>query len=257
MKTGLQTAQLGEISLLWAEPAGAGARPLVLWLHAFSWSKEDVAPQLVELAARGFVAVSWDLPQHGARSGETPDEIRLRVRGDLRRHFWPILAQAAEEVPAIIDWAVAHLDCAGEVGIGGISMGGDIAVVSAGIDRRIERVAAVLATPDWLRPGSQEPQGAAGEEQWALYHRLNPLTNAAHYRHCPAMLFVCGAEDRQVPPEGAKAFVAMLDNMYANGAGHLAIARQPGIAHRFTPWMWNEALAWFEAGCGPDAPFLR
>ena len=171
----------------------------------------------------------------------------------MRRHFWPILAQAAEEVPAIIDWASAHFGCPRDVGIGGISMGGDIAVASAGIDRRIARVAAVLATPDWLRPGSQEPQGAAGEEQWALYRRLNPLTNLAHYRHCPAMLFVCGADDRQVPPEGAEAFVAMLDNMYANSGRHLAIARQPGIAHRFTPWMGNEAMAWFEAGWSPDA----
>ena len=249
MTTDLQTARLGDISLLWAEPAGARRRALVLWLHAFSWSKEDVAQQLVELAARGFVAVSWDLPQHGQRSDETPDEIRLRVRSDLRRHFWPILAQAAEEVPAIIDWAIAHFDGVGEICIGGISMGGDVAVVSAGIDHRITRVASVLATPDWLRPGSHEPQGAAGEEQWALYHRLNPLTNLARYRHGPAMLFVCGAEDRQVPPEGAEMFVAMLGDICVNSAGNLAIARQPEIGHRFTPWMWNEAVTWLEAGC--------
>lgn len=248
MTPDLRTARLGEIPILWAEPAGAGARPLILWLHAFSWSKEDVAPQLAELAARGFVAVSWDLPQHGERSGETPDEIRRRVRSDLRRHFWPILAQAAEEVPAIIDWAAARFGCSGGVSIGGISMGGDIAVVSAGVDRRIARVAAVLATPDWLRPGSDEPPGTAEEEQWALYRRLNPLTNLARYRHCPAMLFVCGADDRQVPPEGAATFVAKLGDIHAKGAGHLAIACQPGIAHRFTPWMWNEAVAWFEAG---------
>lgn len=257
MKTGLQTARLGDIPLIWAEPASAGARPLVLWLHAFSWSKEDVAPQLLELAARGFVAVSWDLPQHGERSDETPDEIRQRVRSDLRRHFWPILAGAAEEVPAIIDWAAAHFGCAADVGIGGISMGGDIAVVSAGLDRRIARVAAVLATPDWLRPGSLEPQGVAAEEQWALYRRFDPLTHPAHYRHCPAMLFVCGAEDRQVPPEGAEAFVAMLENLYPDRAAHLAIARQLGIAHRFTPWMWSEALSWFEARRDLGAPFSR
>lgn len=257
MTTALQTARLGEIPILWAEPAGAGTRPLVLWLHAFSWSKEDVASHLVDLAARGFVAVSWDLPQHGERSSEAPDEIRLRVRSNLRRYFWPILAQGADEVPAIIDWAFAHFEGLGDVGIGGISMGGDIAVVSAGIDRRIKRVAPVLATPDWLRPGSQELQGVAEEEQWALYRRLDPLTNVAHYRHCPAMLFVCGAADRQVPPEGAEAFISTMGKLYPDGAEHVAIARQAGIAHRFTPWMWSKALAWFEAGCSPEASLPR
>lgn len=248
MTTGLRTAHLGEVPLLWAEPAGAVARPLVLWLHAFSWTKEEVARQLSDLAARGFVAVSWDLPQHGERGSETPEEIRLRVRSDLRRHFWPILAQAAEEVPAIVDWAVAHFDVRPNVAIGGVSMGGDIAVAAAGIDRRIDRVAAVLATPDWLRPGSIEPQGTADEVQWGLYRRFDPLTNAGHYSHCPEMLFVCGAEDRQVPPEGAGAFADLLGDMYAKRHRRLAIVREGGIAHRFTPWMWAEAMAWFEAG---------
>lgn len=245
---GLHEARLGEIPLLWAAPAGAGPWPLVLWLHGFSGSKEKMAPQLLDLAARGFVAVSWDFPQHGGRARETLDALRLRVRGDLRRHFWPILGAGIEEVPAIIDWAIAHCGAGPAVAIGGVSMGGDIAVAAAGIDHRIGRVAVTLATPDWLRPGSHEPPGVAGEEQWALYRRFNPLTNLAHYRHRPAMLFACGAEDKQVPPGGADAFVAALEDVYGDGGGRLAIAREPGVAHRFTPWMWGQALAWFEAG---------
>lgn len=247
---GLHKARLGQIPLLWATPAGAGPHPLVLWLHAFSWSKEKVAPHLVDLAARGFTAVSWDLPQHGERAVEPPEQFVQRVRSDLRRHFWPILAEGADEARAIISWAIAHCDTAPQVAIGGVSMGGDIAIAAAGIDHRIDRVAAALATPDWLRPGSREPQGAAGDAQWLLYHRLNPLTNPAHYAHRPAMLFACGAEDRQVPPDGAEAFVAALAETYADCPDRLAIVREPGVAHQFTPAMWGGALAWFDAGRG-------
>lgn len=242
------SGHLGEMPLLWARPGGDGPWPLALWLHAFSWSKEDVEPQLAELAVRGFIALSWDLPQHGARSTETRDELKLRVRTDLRRHFWPILAQGADEASRIIDWALAHLDIRPRIAIGGISMGGDIAVAAAGADRRIDRVAATLATPDWLRPGSHEPQGMAGEAEWNLYHRLNPLTNIDHYAHRPAMLFACGADDRQVPPEGAEAFVAASRELYADCPDRLRIACEPGTAHRFTPWMWGKALQWFEGG---------
>lgn len=244
----LQTTRLGDIPLLWAEPVGGERRPLAIWLHAFSWTKEDVAPQLVELAARGFVALSWDLPLHGERGDESPVEMRQRVRSNLRRHFWPILAEATEEVSAVIDWATAHFDVQPDVGIGGVSMGGDIAVAAAGNDHRIGRVAAALATPDWLRPGSAEPQGEAGEAQQALYRRFDPLTNAARYRRCPAMLFICGDEDRQVPPEGGEAFVERMCDAYADDRSRLVVIREAGIAHRFTPWMWEQALAWFEAG---------
>lgn len=248
MTVAVQSARLGDIPLIWVAPDDGGARPLVIWLHAFSWTKEDMIPQLADLAARGCMALSWDLPAHGERAGETPEEIRLRVRSDLRRHFWPILAQGASEVPTVIDWAVRNLGVKPEVGVGGVSMGGDIAVVAAGLDRRVDRVAAVLATPDWLRPGSTEWQGAAGAEQQDLYRRFDPLTNAtAYHAHCPAMLFVCGAQDRQVPSEGAEIFIEKLGDAYACDRSRLAIVHQAGVAHRFTPWMWEQALAWLEA----------
>ncbi len=244
----LRTAYLGDIPLLWAQPPGEGPWPLILWLHAFSWSKEDVGPQLVDLASHGFLALSWDLPQHGARSVEARDDIKRRVRADLRRHFWPILAQGADETPRIIDWALAHFDVRSRVAIGGVSMGGDIAIAAAGIDRRIDRAAVALATPDWLRPGSHEPQGIAGEAEWAAYRRLDPLTNLHHYAHRPAMLFACGADDRQVPPEGADAFVDALGELYADAPERLAVTREPETGHRFTPDMWDRALQWFEGG---------
>ncbi|MCX6044583.1 MAG: alpha/beta fold hydrolase [Chloroflexi bacterium] len=233
------------IPALWVEPASTTARQLVIWLPGFSGHKEALQDNLQELAQAGFVGLSFDPLQHGERRIETNDQLRQRVRGNIRRYFWPILAQTAEETPVIIDWAIQTLGVAPQVGIGGISMGGDISIAAAGVDPRIVAVAACVATPDWLRPGSFEPPGAPDEFAQACYDRRNPLTHLELYTHCPAITFQCGAEDQQVPPDGAQRFVAALQTTYAQRPDALTIELQPATAHKFTPEMWQNSLRWF------------
>jgi uncharacterized protein len=248
MKPALRGGRIGDIPVLWAEPPQAGRRGLALWLHGFGGTKEGVEAQLLDLAGRGFIALSFDAVQHGTRRTESQDALKVRVRSNLRGHFWPILAQTAEEAPAVIDWAQARFGVGLRVMIGGISMGGDIAVAAAAIDRRIERVAVTLATPDWLRPGSSEPQGAADDDAWTLYRRRNPLTNLERYRHCPAMVFHCGEADRQVPADGAVRFARALGDTYAGCPERLAVVIHEAVAHRFDDAMWRGVVDWFAAG---------
>ena len=245
MMTMLKQALVTDIPVLWAEPATQAPRKLVIWLPGFSGSKEGVQNNLLDLAAAGFVGLSFDPVQHGERRHESVEELRARVRGNIRRYFWPILAQTAEETPRVIDWAIQTLGVASTVGMGGISMGGDIAVAAAGVDRRIEAVVACVATPDWLRPGSFEPPGAPDAIAQAAYDRRNPLTHLSLYRHCPAISFQCGAQDQQVPPDGARRFVAALHTNYAQQPERLEIFLQPDTAHKFTGTMWQNGLRWF------------
>jgi dienelactone hydrolase len=169
------------------------------------------------------------------------------VRGNIRRYFWPILATTAEEVPLIVDWAIRELGVRKEVGMGGTSMGGDIAVAAAGVDRRIRAVSACVATPDWMRPGSFEPPGEPDAAAQADYDRRNPLTHLEAYRHKPAIAFQSGAEDAQVPPDGGQRFVAALAPLYGKqAADRLQVNLQPGTKHRFSPQMWAASLRWFE-----------
>lgn len=242
--TDLKRAQVGAIPVLWAEP-NQSARGLVIWLPGFSGDKEGVRDYLRALAAVGFIGVSFDPAEHGERSDEGVDALRARVRGNIRRHFWPILAQTAEETPQVIDWAVRELGMPSAIGMGGISMGGDIAVAAAGLDQRIRAVAAGCATADWLRPGSFEAPGEPDAWAQACYDRRNPLTNLAHYAHCPALSFQCGADDRQVPPDGAQRFVDALCGVYAAHSDRLEVLLEPGVAHTFTPNMWGTCLHWF------------
>ncbi|HVF10638.1 MAG TPA: prolyl oligopeptidase family serine peptidase [Abditibacteriaceae bacterium] len=242
----LQHKIVGGIPLLWIEPQPGTGRTLAIWLPGFSGTKESVEPQLRDLAGAGFVALSYDPWQHGERRIETQEALSQRILGNIRRHFWPILAHTAEESSQVIDWAVTSLGVAPDVRMGGISMGGDIAVAAAGADRRIRAVAACVATPDWLRPGSFEAPGEPDADSLACYERRNPLTHLELYAHCPALSFQCGAMDAQVPPDGAQRFVAALQPAYRDCPERLEVCLHEGVAHAFTEAMWHNCLSWFQ-----------
>jgi uncharacterized protein len=235
-----------DIPTLVIAPKETRGRHLVVWLTGFSGSKEAVEGQLRDLARNGFVALSFDPYQHGERRIEPNDQLSKRVRGNIRRYFWPILAKSAEEVPLMIDWAIKELEVLPEVGMGGVSMGGDISVAAAGVDKRIKVVSAVVATPDWMRPGSFEPPGEPDAAAQADYDRRNPLTHLSAYKHKPAIAFQSGADDRQVPPDGGERFVAALKPIYGKAADRLKVNLQPGTPHRFTPEMMTNSITWFK-----------
>jgi len=237
---------VGDIPLVWLEPQSGKGSTLVIWLPGFSGTKESVEPQLRDLAQAGFTALSYDPWQHGERRIETQDELCQRILSNIRSHFWPILAHTAEESSQIIDWAVESLGVAPEVRMGGISMGGDIAIAAASVDQRIKAVAACVATPDWLRPGSFEPPGEPDEYSLACYERRNPLTHLELYGHCPALSFQCGAIDGQVPPDGAQRFVTALQPTYQDCPERLDVSLHDGVGHAFTEAMWGNCLIWFQ-----------
>ena len=248
----MHAGRAGDIPLVWVAPEETAERTLVIWLPGFSGTKEMMQPYLSDLAAAGFVGLSFDPREHGERRIETQEALVKRVRGNIRRHFWPILAHTAEEVPQVLDWAVRHLGVAEAAGMGGISAGGDTSVAATAIDPRIAAVVAAIATADWLRPGSFEPPGAPDATAQACYERCNPLTNLASYRHTPAISFQNGARDQQVPPDGSQRFVAALrEELYAHCPERLDVTLHDGVAHEFNDAGWANALAWFRRHLTP------
>jgi dienelactone hydrolase len=240
--------------VLWEEPARADRRKLVIWLPGFTGSKTGMHEYLCELAAAGYIALSFDPVDHGERSRVSGYELidsgdgsfRIPETGHVYRHFWSIVAETAAEVPSIIDWAVAELGVAPKAGMGGISMGGNITLVAAALDRRIGVVATGIAEADWLRPGSTIPISAPNVYIQSHYDRYNPLTNLGRYGHCPAMSFSCGAEDTLIPPGGAQRFVRALATAYADCPEKLELVLEDGVGHVFTETMWRRSLGWFQ-----------
>ncbi|UVI33549.1 alpha/beta hydrolase family protein [Paenibacillus spongiae] len=239
---------VNDIPIIWVEPAQRVHNDLIIWLPGFGGTKESVLDTLTSFANEGYTAVSFDPYQHGERRIESQDQFVQRIRSNIRRHFWPILAHTAEEFPQVIDWAMEHLGIDGKIHAGGVSMGGDIAVTAAGVDPRIDSVSAWIATADWLRPGSNEPPGEPDSYASSCYDRRNPLTNLQLYHHGSSIQFLCGQLDRQVPSDGAWRFVKALQEEYPDYTGKLQVFEYDGYAHSIHPDMYGKALEWFRSG---------
>jgi dienelactone hydrolase len=170
--------------------------------------------------------------------------------------MWPILGQTTLDALRVLDWAAASLDTGPSVVAGGVSMGGDIAVAQAGIDNRVGRVAAIVANPDWTRPGMRQlydpdtvlPQPPADSYAQWFYDRLDPLSHLDQYARAPAIAFHCGADDTHVPPEGALRFQEAWRQAYPRdadeiqvklhaGRGHLDAARDQEIIDQSVAWL--------------------
>jgi dienelactone hydrolase len=253
----VSTVLVDHIPVVWMEPSPRRPEaPLALWLHPLSGTKEDAIPFLQDLAGAGFAAVSFDAWQHGQRGTESRDRILERVFGGFRRHMWSILGQTTLDALRVVDWAIAELEASPEVVAGGISMGGDVAVALAGVDERVMRVASIVATPDWTRPGMHDlndpsrvlPQGQADAYARWFYDHLDPLTHLDAYARGPAIAFECGADDTHVPPDGAQRFQAALSEMHPHVAEGVCVTVHPGVGHldgvRSAALLRN-CLAWF------------
>ena len=77
------------IPLIYQRPSGPDRNKLVLLLSGFSGNKKDLQPRIEQLADLGYTALSFDAYQHGARMIADVDELRARIRGNIRRYFWP------------------------------------------------------------------------------------------------------------------------------------------------------------------------
>jgi len=246
------STHVDHIPLLWVIPnEQQQSTRLAIWLPFGTGTKEDTLPYLEQLASAGFLSMSFDPWQHGERgTGETPEQMFATAMGDFPNTIWPILGQSSLDVLKIIDWALATFAIKPPVCIGGVSLGGDIAVAAAGIDSRIGVVSSINATPDWLRPGmharGQPVQfGIVGAYAQFFYENIDPLTNLSSYAHCPAIAFECGAEDDHVPPDGALRFQAALQQAYQKQPERLRVNLHPNAGHQATPAMWHNSLEWF------------
>lgn len=99
--------------------------------------------------------------------------------------MWPLLGRTTLECLRVVDWAQERWNTDGPVVAGGLSMGGDVSVALAGIDERVSRVGALVATPDWARPYMHAldaperlvDQGTADTYARWFYQALDPMTH--------------------------------------------------------------------------------
>jgi alpha-beta hydrolase superfamily lysophospholipase len=253
------------IPVCWVTPAGE-ATGTALWLTHLGGSSDQTRPMLDRLARRGFLALSFDPPGHGRRGdGSSPWQLVQYVLASFRRRMWPLLGQTTLECLRVLDWADDRFEVGGPHVAGGVSMGGDVAVALAGIDYRIARVSALVATPDWTRPDmhtlEDDPQlidqgNADRYAQW-FYDHLDPITHLEAYERPVAVRFHCGSEDRHVPPDGAQRFCSALVQRDPSAVDRVRVTTYRGLSHldgARDDRLYTDALDWLAPSPGDAVP---
>ncbi|NCT92390.1 hypothetical protein GXB85_15745 [Cellulomonas sp. APG4] len=193
-------------------PAAASSNRLVVWLPPLGESAEAMVPHLQRLAATGVTALSIDPWQHGMRQAAPSGALRAAVLADFRRRMWPILGRTTIDALTVVDhWGPMLGTDPTSYDVGGMSMGGDIALALAALDARIGRVSVVAAGPDWGRPGMRSVDGSdktidqgledAGAHWWR--QQLEPATRAAAFARDVHVDLELGGADTHVPPDAA------------------------------------------------------
>lgn len=234
------TGIAGVPALIWycGSPEAAMERGTVLFYHGFGGTKERCEPYLDVLAGAGFLAVALDAVGHGERRRPDFDEIFNDERWDrefeaTETDFLQLIDDTVAEVPSIVDDLLARGWAREDrVGIGGRSLGGNIAYGAVLADRRVRAAASIVGSPEWTLPRAHSP-----------HHHPD--------RFFPAAVLSQAAElDEYVAAGPIRDFHTALEPWYAGELDRVCYIEYPGVGHFLTPDLNDESrarlVAWFE-----------
>jgi uncharacterized protein len=213
-------------------------RGTVLFYHGFGGTKERSDPYLTALAEAGLLAVGLDAVGHGERRYPDFDVIFNDERWDAEYEatetdFLQLIDDTAAEVPAIIDDLVDRgLARPDRVGVGGRSLGGNVAYAAVLADPRVRAAASVVGSPEWTLPRAHSP-----------HHHPD--------RFFPAAVLSQAAElDEYVPAGPVRDFHAILSPWYGREPDRISYIEYPGVGHFLTPELNAESgrrvAGWFQ-----------
>ena len=219
-------------------PEQAMEHGTVLFYHGFGGTKERTDSYLTALAEAGLLAVGLDAVGHGERRYPDFGVIFNDERWDAQfeeteTDFLKLIDDTAAEVPAIIDDLLARGWARQDrVGVGGRSLGGNVAYAAVLADRRLRAAASVVGSPEWTLPRAHSPHHHPG-------------------RFFPAALLSQAAElDEFVPAGPIRDFHARLEPWYAAEPERIQYVEYPGTGHFLTPELNAESgrrlVAWFQ-----------
>jgi dienelactone hydrolase len=237
-----KTFTIGNIPLLALAQDDSTERPVVLFYHGLTSTKDTHRLELQQLAERGFLALGVDAVGHGQRSIGDLQAFLNRGRGFLPQ-VYKLLMPTLEEIP----WLVEALRDQGysRFAVAGISFGGLITYGAPLVEPTLEGAVPILATPDW------------GDV------RFSPVKHLEEFESIKLFGWNAG-KDVHVPPAAARAFFAELKRRNpSNSWQEYREYAKSGHFMRPQDWdlAWPASLDWLERlfaaiPCGPSTARL-
>ncbi len=218
------------------QPTSPGRRPAVVVLHILGADFALSRYLSLRLADRGVASLFVRLPYYGERREAGSD--RRFLSGDLDRSMLA-MRQGICDVRRALDWLAARPELDPErLGVAGISLGGIVSAVVAGVDPKVDRAALLLAGGGldsilWDMPEAEARRyrsawttlGKTREDLAAITRPFDPLTYAGGMKG-KRVLMIAGNVDEVVPPSAAEALweVAGRPSIVWYDCGHYSAA---------------------------------
>lgn len=209
MKLAIRKRKVGNIPILEVvdENMIYEPMPLIIYYHGWQTAKELVLTQGRKLAQKGFRVVLPDAANHGERKTERSPIPSLT--------FWNSIQSNLFEFSYIVDFFENLGVTNGQIGVGGVSMGGMTTCGLLTKHPEITAAACIMGSPAMIkyRERIQYHASAAGfflpNDYEALVSWINDYDLQSQIETLAArpLLFWHGTEDEKIPYEHVKAFV--------------------------------------------------
>ncbi|MCC6678072.1 MAG: prolyl oligopeptidase family serine peptidase [Phycisphaerales bacterium] len=235
LRTQARAARLGHIPALLAHPDWSSPRPIMLWLHGRTASKELDPGRYLRWIRAGLAACAIDLPGHGERAtpgSDAPDHTPATLQAAIAEIDTVVAALSAPEYAPVFDTT--------RLGIGGMSMGGMVALRRL-CDPHLFRCASVEATTGFLG-GLYFParHGLPADRPWPVSHdaarinRLDPIAHLDSWRPIPLQA-LHSESDRIVPFLAQSRFIDALRAHYTAAGADPALIELKTWPHTGAP----------------------
>ncbi|HZY50461.1 MAG TPA: hypothetical protein VFE64_11855 [Devosia sp.] len=242
---------------LLTRPVAEGRFPAILYAHSHGDRYDVGAAELLEgreyllgpwgpeLARRGYVALSIDMPTFGSQSVQTESSAAKAL-------IWygrSLIGRMLEQQMAALTYLGSRADVdGGRIGGFGISLGSTLSYWQAAVDGRLKAIAHLCCFADYatlVELGAHDHHGV----YLLVPGMLNEIsTGAIAGLVAPRPQLICvGRLDELTPPLSVERALRETEAMYAarGAAGALGFYEDPGAAHQETLEMRSRVLAHF------------
>jgi len=184
--------------------------PCIFFLHGYGGSKDDSLLPAAAFVAAGFAVFAPDMQFHGDRAQAGKDMFSTDLLDDRAA-----MIQTIVDCRRGIDFLETRSEIdAKRIGFVGVSLGGILGAVLAGVDQRFKAVVLIVAGGDWASLLLKSEIDAARKIREAFPHLtslqvnelmapLDPISYIGRISPTP-LLMENGRQDTIVPPECSK-----------------------------------------------------